>query len=249
MVSLHPAGHVRGSAQVRVQHQDVVWVATGDFKRAADPTCRPFEVVACDVLITEATFSLPVYRWVPGRETAEQIYRWWQSAPGVPSLLFCYAFGKTQRVLAELGRLTDRTVLLHGAAAPLTEVYRESGVPMVPTKKLSDYPVDKDLAGELIIAPPSAHRSRWMRRFKNPQTAFASGWMQLRGTRRRGGYERGFPLSDHADWNALIQTITECGARKVLLTHGDGGALTRYLTQVAGLQAAALSSLYEGDEE
>jgi putative mRNA 3-end processing factor len=248
-VSLHPSGHVLGAAQVRVEHAGEVWVATGDFKRAADPTCRPFEVVPCDVLITEATFALPIYRWPSGQQVAREILSWWESAPEVASLLFCYAFGKTQRVLAELNRLTDRPVFLHGAAVALTNLYRRAGIAMVPTHRVSERPKGSSFAGELIIAPPSAHRSRWMRRFKAPQTAFASGWMHVRGQPRRQGFERGFVLSDHADWDALVQTVRETGAHRVLLTHGDAGPLARYLNELGGVEACALEQADQAEDE
>jgi putative mRNA 3-end processing factor len=246
-VSLHPAGHVLGSAQVRVEHAGEVWVVTGDFKRDTDPTCRPFEVVPCDVLVTEATFALPIYRWRPGCKVVREILRWWQAEPAAPSILFCYAFGKTQRVLAELGGLTDRPVFLHGAAIPLTRAYRKAGISMVPTAAVSSRPRGASFAGELIIAPPSAHRSPWMRRFRYPQTAFASGWMQVRATRRRGGYERGFVLSDHADWPSLVETIRQSGAGRVYLTHGEAEPLVRYLNETTDVRAETLQTLYQGE--
>jgi putative mRNA 3-end processing factor len=248
-VSLHPAGHVLGSAQVRVEHEGEVWVVTGDFKRAADPTCLPFEVVPCDVLVTEATFALPIYRWQPGSEVAAEILHWWQEDQNAASILFCYAFGKTQRVLAELGLLTNRPVFLHGAAIPLTRAYRKAGIGMVPTLPVSSRPRGASFAGELVIAPPSAHRSPWMRRFKSPQTGFASGWMQVRGARRRRGYERGFVLSDHADWPSLVDTIRETGAGRVYLTHGETGPLVRFLNETMEVKAEALQTLFEGEVE
>ena len=203
-VSFHSAGHVLGSAQIRVEHKDDVWVISGDYKRCADPTCAPFEVVECNTYITEATFGLPIYHWQSGTKTAEQIYRWWHNDLERPSILFCYSFGKAQRVLAELTQFTDKTIYVHGAVEVLTEIYRNVGVPMLPTVPTSKTDKSYKFQGDLIIAPPSGHRSSWMKRFKRPQTAFASGWMAVRGARRRRGYERGFVLSDHADWPSLI---------------------------------------------
>lgn len=248
-VSFHAAGHVLGSAQVRVEHKGEVWVASGDYKRDADPSCDPFEVVECDSFITEATFGLPIYRWDSGAVTAEQIYQWWQRDRTRPSLLFCYAFGKSQRVLAELTQFTDRTVYLHGAVHTLTDIYRDLGIHMLPTLPVSQMEKSYSFAGDLIIAPPSGHRSSWMKRFKRPQTAFASGWMAVRGARRRRGYERGFVLSDHADWPGLIQTVTQTKAKTVYVTHGQNDVLSRYLTEEMGLNASPLKTLFEGETE
>jgi putative mRNA 3-end processing factor len=246
-ISFHPAGHVLGSAQVRVSDGDEVWAVSGDYKRSPDPTCRPFEVVPCDHFITEATFGLPVYTWEPGEVTAKKIYQWWQSHTEGVSVLFCYAFGKAQRVLAELTRFTDRKVYLHGAMTELTRLYREQGVAMVPTQPVADLEKGYPFKGELILAPPSAHRSPWMKRFKNMQTGFASGWMRVRGNRRRRGYERGFVLSDHADWPELVATIEETGARKVWITHGRNDTLARYLREEKNIEAAPLETLFEGE--
>lgn len=246
-VSFHPAGHVLGSAQVRVEDANEVWVISGDYKRCADPTCEPFEVLPCDVFISEATFGLPIYRWKPGRETAQEIYDWWQSDRDRPSLLFCYAFGKAQRVLSELRALSDRPVYVHGAVHALTEIYRDVGVEMVPTIPVSEMPRKYKFEGDLVLAPPSGHRSSWMKRFSHPQTAFASGWMAVRGARRRRGYERGFVLSDHADWNSLIGTVRQTGAKTVYITHGQTDVLARYLQEVHQINALPLRTLFEGE--
>ncbi|MEB3357781.1 MAG: ligase-associated DNA damage response exonuclease [Synechococcales bacterium] len=246
-VSFHPAGHVLGSAQIRIEHREEVWVISGDYKRNADPTCTPFEVVPCDVFVTEATFGLPIYRWDAGREVVRRIYDWWQSDPERPSILFCYAFGKAQRVLSELTQFTDQPVYVHGAIQVLTEIYREQGIPMVETRSTSDVPRDRSYQGTLVLSPPSGHRSTWMKRFKQPQTAFASGWMAVRGARRRRGYERGFVLSDHADWRGLIDTILGTGAKTVYVTHGQNDVLSRYLNEQYQIQASPLETLFEGE--
>ncbi len=248
-VSLHPAGHILGSAQVRIEVDGVVCVITGDFKRAADPTCAPFELVPCDVLITEATFALPIYRWPAPEAVAREVLAWWDACvrAGVPAVLYCYALGKAQRLLAELARLTDRPVHLHGALVRLTELYREQGVEMLPTAPVSDRARGRDFAGELILAPPSAAGSAWMRRFAGASTAFASGWMQVRGHRRRRGYDRGFVLSDHADWPALVATVRETGARRIVATHGNTDAFVLYLTE-QGYDAAQLCTDFRGED-
>ncbi len=243
-VSLHPAGHIRGSSQVRVTAGDEVWVVTGDFKRQLDPTCTPFEVVRCDALITEATFAYPVYRWPDTSEVAAQVVDWWQrcAARGAAALLLCYALGKAQRLLAELAMLTRETVLVHGAMVGLTDLYRSAGVAMLPTEPVGDKR-GAELAGQLVLAPPSAAGSPWMRRFGEVETAFASGWMQVRGHRRRRGHDRGFVLSDHADWPDLIRTVRESGARRVLATHGQQEVLARHLQEL-GIAATALRTQY-----
>ena len=243
-LSLHSAGHVLGSAQVRIEVGDEVWLVTGDYKRCHDPSCEPFESVKCDVLITESTFGLPIYRWKSGKQVAREIYEWWRTETEHPSLLFCYAFGKAQRVLAELKSLgIMEEVLLHGAVETITGHYREAGVDMVPTRPISELERKDPLKGRLIIAPPSAYKSPWMKRFKEPQTAFASGWMAVRGARRRRGYERGFVLSDHADWTGLIMTIKQSEAKTIYITHGQEDVLARYLTEVEGLNAFPLEML------
>ncbi len=230
-VSFHPAGHILGSSQVRIEHQGQVWVLSGDYKRTPDPSCDPFEVVKCDTFVSEATFALPIYQWEPGDVTGRKIFEWWQSDPDRPSILFCYALGKAQRILAELAPLTRQSVYLHGAIQTLTEIYREQGVRMLPTIPIAETDKTTDFKGQLILAPPSAHRSTWMKRFKLPQTAFASGWMQVRGARRRKGYEKGFVLSDHADWAELNLTIEQTGAKTIFLTHGKTDVLERYLKE------------------
>ena len=247
--SFHPAGHVLGSAQVRIEAAGEVWVVSGDYKRAPDPTCAPFEVVPCDVFITEATFGLPIYRWEEPALVVSRILDWWNAnrEAGVASVLFCYAMGKAQRILAELALVTDRPVLVHGAVEGLVELYREAGVRMLPTLRVSETAKGRSFAGELVLAPPAASGSTWMRRFgATRETAFASGWMRVRGTRRRKGFDRGFALSDHADWPALLRTIAETGARRVLVTHGYSDELARYLAE-RGLDASPLATAYEGE--
>jgi putative mRNA 3-end processing factor len=247
-ISLHPAGHVLGSAQVRIEHEGRVWVVSGDYKRDPDPTCAPFEPVQCDVFISEATFALPVYRWSPPGVVPAEIFEWWQGnrARGKASVLFAYALGKAQRVLAELTRFTTEPVYLHGAVVGLTEAYRQQGVAMLPTLSVADLP-PASYAGALIIAPPSAAGSTWMRRFGESSTGFCSGWMRVRGDRRRRGYDRGFVLSDHADWPSLLRTFRDCGAKRILLTHGHSETMTRYLRE-QGVAAAALRTEYGAEE-
>jgi putative mRNA 3-end processing factor len=249
-VSFHSAGHVLGSAQVRIEADGQVWVASGDYNRQHDPTCAPFEVVDCDTFITEATFGLPIYRWPDTTDVARDIVEWRDhcASRGEAAVLLCYALGKAQRVLAELAMWTDRPVYLHGAVAAGVQVYRDAGVHMVETLPVSETAKGAEFAGELVLAPPSAAGSPWMRRFKRAQTGFASGWMRVRGNRRRRNYDRGFVVSDHADWPDLMRTIRETGARRVIATHGNTDAIIRALND-DGIAAEAFATDFGGEGE
>ncbi len=250
VISFHPAGHILGSAQIRIEANGEVWVVSGDYKRDPDPTCLPFEVIPCDTFITEATFALPIYHWEKGKKVFKDIYEWWEKnrEKNIASVLFCYALGKAQRILAELSAFTDRSVYLHGATSTLTNLYREAGVKMLPTRLVGEKEKKESFAGELILAPPSAGGSVWMRRFGDVSTAFASGWMQIRGARRMRGHDRGFVVSDHSDWPSLLRTIEETQAKQILVTHGQSDSIVRYLTE-NGISALPLKTLYEGENE
>jgi putative mRNA 3-end processing factor len=248
-ISFHPAGHVLGSAQVRLEHQGEIWVASGDYKVEPDGTCTPFEPVRCHTFITESTFGLPIYRWQAQARIFAGINQWWRenAAVGRTSVLFCYAFGKAQRILHGLDESIG-PILVHGAVEPLNKVYREAGVYLPPTLYAGDFKKgDPALATALVLAPPSAGGSTWMRRFGDYSDAFASGWMMLRGTRRRRGVDRGFVLSDHADWPGLNWAIEQTGAERVMVTHGSVAVLVRYLRE-KGLDAQGFETEY-GDEE
>lgn len=249
-VSLHPAGHVLGSAQVRVEHRGEVWVFTGDFKRAADPTCAPFEPVRCDALITEATFGLPIYRWDPTELVIEDIRRWWQlnREAGRAAVLFCYTLGKAERILAELAQRTEDPVFIHGSLSAMLEVYRAEGIRMLPTEVVVEQKKGTSFAGALVLAPISARGTVWMRRLGDFRPAFASGWMRLRGPRRQRSFDRGFALSDHADWPALLETVRESGATRVRTTHGYSEQLAHALRD-QGVDAVALPTAFQGVSE
>jgi putative mRNA 3-end processing factor len=249
-VSFHPAGHILGSAQVRVEHHGEVWVASGDYKRSPDVTCAPFEPQRCHAFITEATFALPVFRWDPPEQTVRDICDWWDEMriAGRASILFGYALGKSQRVLAELTRCTDRPVYVHGSLVDTIEAYRAAGVAMVPTLRATAEARGRSFAGELIVAPLSARGSVWMRRFGDHSSAFASGWMRVRGARRRRAYDRGFALSDHADWEGLLATVRETGAERIFVTHGYTNELSRFLVE-QGVDARPWRTQYEGEPE
>lgn len=247
-ISFHPAGHVLGSAQVRIDRGDEAWVVTGDYKREADPTCAPFEPVRCDVLVTEASYALPIFRWDDPREVLREVHRWWQGNPRRASVLFCYVLGKAQRILAGLAELTDRPVYVHGALEAITRIYREAGVRMLPTLPVAETAKGRSFAGELVLAPITARGSPWMRRFGDHESAFASGSMRIRGQRRRRSFDRGFALSDHADWPGILRTIEESSARRVLATHGYREALVHWLRD-RGMDADVTGLAHPTDPE
>lgn len=247
-LSLHPAGHVLGSAQLRMEHRGCIWVASGDYKLEADATCTPFESVPCHTYITESTFGMPIYRWQPPADLFADINAWWRrnAAEGRASVLFCYAFGKAQRILHSLDPDIG-PILCHGAVEPLNRLYRAAGVALPPTMSVAGV-TDKTLFRRaMVLAPPSAAGSPWIRRFGDYSDAFASGWMQLRGARRRRGVDRGFVLSDHADWPGLLSAIHASGAGRIIVTHGQIQIMVRWLQQ-QGLDADAFDTEY-GDEE
>lgn len=248
-VSLHPAGHVLGSAQVRLEHAGRVWVVSGDYKLEADATCTPFEPVTCDTFITESTFGLPVYRWRPQVDVFADINAWWaaNAQVGRASVLFCYAFGKAQRVLAGVDASIG-PIVCHGAVEPLNAAYRASGVVLPDTLRVSDVSDAALYRRALVLAPPSAAGSPWLKRFGEYSDAFASGWMQLRGARRRRALDRGFVLSDHADWPGLMSAIDASGASRVIVTHGYVPVMVRWLRE-RGSEADAFETEYGEEDE
>ena len=249
-LSLHPAGHILGSAQVRIEYRGQVWVVSGDYKTEPDRTATAFQPVRCHTFITECTFGLPVYRWQPQLEVMEQVNRWWQQnqTEGRTSVLFAYSLGKAQRLLAGVDASIGPLVV-HGAVASLNAAYQQSGVDLPTAHHLVNDLNTLDLSQALVVAPPNAENTPWMRRFKQPSTAFASGWMQVRGMRRRRNLDRGFVLSDHADWPGLLQAIADTGAERVLATHGYIDPLVRYLQEVKGIDAAPLPTLFGAEED
>lgn len=239
--SLHPAGHILGSAQVRVACGDQVWVVTGDYRRQVDGSAEPFEVVPCDTLVTECTFGLPVYRWPTSEAVFAEIGAWIRHnrALGRSSVLLAYALGKAQRLLMGLKEVVDGPVWVHGAVASMNRVYEAQGVPLGTWKTTGELGAKDRLPGAVVIAPPAVAGSRWLKRFGPSESAMVSGWMQIRGMRRRRAVARGFVLSDHVDWPDLLRTVRETGARRVLATHGRADVLVRYLKE-NGLDAQAL---------
>ena len=248
-LSFHPAGHVLGSAQIRVSFKDKTWVTAGDYKLESDGVTATFEPVRCHTFITESTFGLPIYRWRPQGELFAAIDAWRREniAAGRASILFAYALGKAQRVLAHVDPDLG-PIVCHGAIEAINALYREAGVALPPTRLATEILNKRDFSRALILAPPSAAASPWLKRFGEYSDALASGWMQVRGNRRRRSLDRGFALSDHADWPGLIAAIEATGAGRVLVTHGYTEPLARYLRE-KGLDARALKTAYGDDED
>jgi putative mRNA 3-end processing factor len=247
-VSLHPAGHVLGSSQVRIEAGDgEVWVVSGDYKLDPDPTCEPFEAVRCDTFVTESTFGLPIYRWRTPGEVFAEVNAWWRAnaAQGRASVLFGYAFGKAQRILASVDASIG-PIIVHGAVDVLDRGYRECGVRLPETRMVTDFEAKKDFAGALVVAPPSAQSTPWLKRFGDYSDAFASGWMAIRGARRRRAVDKGFVLSDHADWPSLNRAIAATGAARIFVTHGHTAPLVQWL-QEGGLEAHTMKTEFEGE--
>ncbi len=248
-VSFHPAGHILGSAQVRVELAGEVWVVSGDYKLEDDGTCRPFEPVRCNTFITESTFGLPIYRWRPQPEIFADLNAWWRTNQenGKASVLFAYALGKAQRLLAGVDPAIG-PIFCHGAVEKLNRVYREGGITLPPTAYAGAVEKGYDWSRALIVAPPSGNTNPYMRRFGTVSTGFASGWMRIRGTRRRRSIDHGFVLSDHADWPGLLSAIEATGAESVMVTHGYRAPLVRWLCE-RGLDAKALETRFEGERD
>ncbi len=246
-ISLHPAGHILGSAQVKVDSNGYAWVVSGDYKLDPDPTNQPFEPVRCNGFVTEATFALPIFRWPSSAETFAEINAWWQQNRDDKraSVLYGYSLGKAQRLIAGVDASIG-PIYTHGAVERMNEIYRQSGVPLPPTVYAMEA-ATKDFSGALIVAPPGMNGSAWLRRFGNFSNAMASGWMQVRGHRRRRAIDRGFVLSDHADWPGLLSAIEQTGADQVWVTHGSIAPLLRWLNE-KGIAATGLQTQFSGED-
>lgn len=246
--SLHPAGHVIGSSQIRVEHKGEVWVFTGDYKDEVDGVCTPFEPVKCDTFITECTFGLPAFKWKPQAEVMSDINQWWaeNKAEGRTSVLFGYSLGKAQRLLKHLNPDLGK-IYTHGAIENMTEVLREI-VDFPETTRVTRETTKKELNGNLVLAPPSAHGGTWIRKMVPYVTASASGWMTFRGARRRRAIDKGFVMSDHCDWDGLLNSIKATGCEKVICTHGYTDIFSKYLREI-GYDARTEATQYEGESD
>jgi putative mRNA 3-end processing factor len=252
-ISLHPAGHMLGSAQVRVEYNGEVWCVSGDYKLQDDTFSAAFEPVRCNVFITESTFGLPVYKWLPQQSVYEEIALWWKENRmlGKASVLTGYALGKMQRLIANVLPLAgenfgDAAVFAHGAVFNINEKLRSAGF-RLPYVAYAGSASKAELAGALVLAPPLAARSSWLKRFEPFSLGHCSGWMAVRGAKNRSAVDRGFVLSDHADWSGLNETVIATGAERVLVTHGFTDVFARWLNE-KGIEAQEVKTRY-GDEQ
>jgi putative mRNA 3-end processing factor len=246
-ISFHPAGHIVGSAQVRVECNGEIWVASGDYKLEDDGLSRAIEVVKCHSFITESTFGLPIYKWDHQSLIVDEINKWWKGniEKGKTSVICGYALGKAQRIIQGLDAGLG-PIYTHGAVENINEIIRASGVPLQKTIRVTPDTSKEAFKKAMVVAVPSALSSPWIRKFQPFSTALASGWMALRGAKRRKAVDRGFVLSDHADWESLNKVIEATGAEKVYVTHGYKSAYSRWLRE-KGIEAFEVETLYEGE--
>jgi putative mRNA 3-end processing factor len=245
--SFHPAGHIPGSAQIKIEYKGEVWVFSGDYKTDDDGLSTPFEPIRCNTFITESTFGLPIYKWRPQAEIFGDINTWWKknNLEGKVSILAGYSLGKAQRILKNVDPSIGK-IFTHGAIENINKIIRNEGADMPPTLQIVKETKKQEWQGALILCPPSAIGSIWMRKFQPYSLGIASGWMSLRGTRRRRGADRGFALSDHADWAGLNSAVQETGASCVYVTHGYTEVFSKWLSE-KGIEAHAVKTQYEGE--
>jgi putative mRNA 3-end processing factor len=246
-VSLHPAGHILGSAQIRLEHAGQVYVVSGDYKTQPDRTCARFEPLRCHTFLTESTFGLPIYRWHDEAEVFDDLHAWWRrnQEQGRTSLLYAYSLGKAQRILAGLDAAIG-PILVHGAIDRFLPHYEAAGIQLPPTERATNDNARASRGRALVLAPLSAAGTPWLRKLGPLSAAMASGWMQIRGMRRRRALDAGFPLSDHADWEGLLGAIAATGAQEVFVTHGYSDVLARWLNE-RGIRASVVQTAYEGE--
>jgi putative mRNA 3-end processing factor len=247
-LSLHPAGHVIGSAQVRLERKGEVWVASGDYKTQDDRFCIPFEIVRCHTFITESTFGLPIYKWKPQLDVIQEIKEWYTQnlLKGKASVLMGYALGKMQRLIANLQPF-EKPVFAHGAIFNLNELLRNAGHPLPHIPPVTNEIPKKQYRESLILAPSSALASPWLKRFEPYSIGYCSGWMSVRGAKNRRAVDRGFVLSDHADWNELNDVVSATGAERVFVTHGYTDTYSKWLNE-RGIESHEVKTHY-GEEE
>lgn len=245
--SFHPAGHILGSAQIRIEYKGEVWGVSGDYKIEDDGFAEAYEPVQCHSFITECTFGLPIYKWKPQQEVFDDINSWWQKnkEEGKVSVLSGYSLGKAQRIIQHLDTSIGQ-IYTHGAVENVNEVIRSQGVKLQDTIRVHQGLNKKDYIGNMVICPPSAMGSAWIKKFKSASLGVASGWMMLRGARRRRAADRGFVLSDHVDWEGLNTAIEASGAERIFVTHGYTDIFRRWLAE-EGYDAQIVETEYEGE--
>ncbi|KAA5532300.1 ligase-associated DNA damage response exonuclease [Taibaiella lutea] len=249
-ISFHPAGHIIGSAQIRLEYNGEIWVVSGDYKLQHDDVSVPFESVKCHHFITESTFGLPIYKFPAPEVVHADINQWWEknASEGKNSVIIGYALGKSQRIIQHLDENIGN-IYTHGAVDNINNTLIQNGIHLKETTRVTPELSKKDFNGAIIVAPPSAVGSPWLNRFGPFSLGVCSGWMQLRGARRRRSADRGFILSDHCDWQQLNEAIKLSGAENVYVTHGYKTVFAKWLRESCGLNASEVDTLYENDEE
>ncbi len=231
-ISFHPSGHILGSSQIKFIFAEEKWLVSGDFKLQKDDTCKQYEIVKTDYLISECTFGLPIFKWDETKKIAINISKWIANSPDKTSLLFCYSLGKAQRLIHEISQTNFKgNIYCHGSIYKINNCYRKLGISIKDTLKIENKKNIDELKGSLILLPPSLSKGSYLRNFKNIQTAFASGWMSIRALKKRSGYDKGFPISDHADWYGILEMIKKSEAQNIFFHHGDSEALSKYLIE------------------
>lgn len=248
-VSFHPAGHVIGSSQIRVEYKGEVWVVSGDYKLSNDGISTPFEPVRCNTFITESTFGLPIYKWKAPEQLDAEIQQWIikNQEQKVTSILIAYSLGKAQRVVNAAAAVAPK-IYAHGAIFNLHQVLLQAGWTLPALQRVTIDTSKEQLAGSVVVAPPSADGTSWMKKFAPYSVGLCSGWMQVRGNVRRRNADAGFVISDHADWQGLLEAVKATGANKVFVTHGFQSVFSRYLNE-NGIQAGEVITEYGNDEE
>ena len=241
-ISFYPSGHILGSSQIKLEGGNEKWLITGDFKRQRDETCLNYQEVKTDFLICESTFALPIFNWDATNKIADEIVEWVNKSPNMTSILFCYSLGKAQRLLNELKDKNIKNIYVHNNIKKINNIYINQGINLKDVAKIDVGTKTKDYQGSLLLMPPSQNKFNLLKRFGDYQTAFASGWMLIRALKNRSGFDKGFVISDHADWNGLIKTIKNSEAKKVFLDHGDGESLAKYLSMEKNIQTESFKT-------
>ena len=243
--SLYPSGHILGASQIKIENGSDTWLITGDFKRQLDKTCKSFIKLKTDFLICESTFGLPIFNWEPTEKIIKDISSWVNESEEETSILFCYSLGKAQRLLSELCNQQIKNIYVHKSIHKINKIYKNLGIDLSEIKVYENNASQIFYKNDLILLPPSLNNEKFLKRFKKVQTGFASGWMSIRALRKRSGFDKGFAISDHADWNGLVKTILESKAQTVFLNHGDGESLAKYIRNKHKIKINPLTNFNE----
>ena len=242
-ISFHPSGHIFGSSQIKFEAGGEKWLITGDFKRQKDSTCKAYSKLKADILICESTFALPIFNWECSSKIVNDIYKWIIESEDKTCILFCYSLGKAQRILNEIKDKNLKEIYTHKNIYKINHIYRKLGVNLPETISLDLDKNIENLKGKLLLLPPSLNNKNFLKKFKNIQTGFASGWMSIRAQKKRGGYDKGFAISDHADWNGLIKTVKDSKAKIIIFNHGDSSSIEKYLKTVENSNIGSLKNM------